>query len=216
MLIWIATSNEGKVREFQLLLNFLTLRFMKEIPTYPSPLETGSSFKENAYIKAHTFKSYLKNKNMLSGKTWVLAEDSGLEVKALNNKPGIYSARFAGTQATDEDNNQHLIQKMQGLTNRQARFVCCIVCFSPKGEEFVFEGSVEGSIVSTEYYHKTTKEHAKWPKNWPRFGYDPVFIPRGQTQSFYELGPDYKNQHSHRYYAVQKLKTLIDKVQKLK
>ncbi len=208
--LWIATSNTSKVKEFKLLMkgnNFskyfsshiknpdikflkkisatnFQLYALKDIQNYKVPKETGSSFKENARIKAFALKN-------LKPKEWILGEDSGLEVPALDNFPGIYSARYAGTKATDEDNLHLLLKNMKHLSDRSrtAFFVSHIVALSPNGKEYSAEGLVKGSISFT-------------PTGKAGFGYDPIFIPKGETKSFAELGMKYKNRFSHRFKAL--------------
>lgn len=216
MELWIATTNKGKVREFNLLLQSFTLRFLKEVPAYQAPEETGSSFQENARIKARSFKYFLdQQRYLLANKKYlVIGEDSGLNVPALAMRPGIYSARYSGKGATDESNVRKLMQEMSRLpkVKRGAYLTSHIVAISWRGKEFSCEGVLEGHIVDT--YNETNSTMSKqesntWPENWPRFGYDPVFIPAGKKKSFFELGLQFKNSCSHRYLAVQKLKQLL-------
>ncbi len=183
--IWIATGNKGKAKEFKFLLKDHQLYFLKDLPDYQGPEETGSSFEENARIKAQALQ---KRKP----KEWVLGEDSGLEVPALNNAPGIYSARYAGLGATDTDNLNLLLKNMKHLTGerRSAAFISHIVALSPEGKNHSIQGKVEGHII----YEPIGSEG---------FGYDPIFIPKGETKSFAQLGVEYKNNYSHRAKAVQ-------------
>ncbi len=185
MTIWIATGNKGKAAEFNLLLKGHQLYFLKDIPGYQAPEETGSSFEENARIKAQALKKQKPQE-------WVLGEDSGLAVPALGNAPGIYSARYAGPDAKEEKNLILLLENMKSFEDeeRVAFFISHIVVFSPLGEEYSVQGKTEGSIACK-------------PKGDKGFGYDPVFIPRGETKSFAQLGVKYKNQFSHRFRAVQ-------------
>ena len=186
MTIWIATRNKEKAKEFKLLLPNYQLHFLKNIKGYKAPEETGSSFEENARIKAQVLKKY-------KPKEWVVGEDSGLVVPALNNDPGIYSARYAGPHATDEENLNLLLKNMKPLKEekRYAFFISHIFAFSPTGKEYSIEGKIEGSIS-----HKPLKGHEG-------FGYDPVFIPKNENQSIAQLGLEYKNRYSHRAQAIQ-------------
>ena len=136
--------------------------------------------------------SKLKHCKNKKPKEWVLGEDSGLEVPALNNAPGIYSARYAGPQATDRDNLNLLLQNMKSFTDekRSAAFISHIIALSPEGKEYSVQSKVEGHIT-----HK--------PIGTDGFGYDPVFIPKEKSKSFAQLGVEYKNNHSHRSKAVQ-------------
>ena len=191
MTIWIATGNDGKADEFTLLLKGYQLFFLRDIPGYQVPEETGSSFEENARIKAQALRKQ-------KPKDWVLGEDSGLEVPALYNAPGIYSARYAGSHATDERNLNLLLENMKAFIDeeRSASFVSHIVAFSPKGKEYSVQGRVKGYIA-----HKPIGDKG--------FGYDPVFIPKGESESLAQLGVEYKNQASHRFHAVQALLSKI-------
>lgn len=163
----------------------LTLRSQKELPTYFSPPETGKTFLENAKIKA-------KSLSAVKPDQWVMAEDSGICAEGLNNQPGIYSARYAGETATDVENTAKLLQmlRIRSPMKREASFFSCIVVRNPSGEEFCFEGKLSGKI--TEAARGNTG-----------FGYDPVFIPEGETKTLAELGDAFKNRISHRAKALQ-------------
>ena len=199
MNLWIATGNKGKISEFKVLLNrelpALQIFTTSDLPTYTSPLENGQSFLENARIKARSLKA-------MKPEAWVMAEDSGLEVLALNQLPGIHSARYAGPKAQDRENIAKLLKMMQirAVANRLAQFVCTMVLLTPENQEFVFTGEMKGEI-------------AKNPTGQLGFGYDPVFIPEGEKQSLAELGPGFKSKRSHRASAtlqmIEKLKTQI-------
>jgi XTP/dITP diphosphohydrolase len=198
MEIWVATGNKGKLQEIQLLLKEipdLVLHSQGEISGFSTRPEDGKTFLENARIKTRTLRS-VKNQH------WVMGEDSGLEVEGMNKLPGIHSARYAGPKASDSENISKLLKMMaiKPMANRNARFVCSLVVFSPNGEEWNFEGEMKGTI-------------AKTPAGNLGFGYDPVFIPEGQTKTLAELGPGFKNQNSHRAQALrqflQKLKSSV-------
>lgn len=198
MELWIGTTNKGKLSEFKLLfdkeLPSLELHTLQELPYYVQPPENGQTFLENARIKAKSLKA------MKPG-VWVMAEDTGLEVEALNNLPGIHTARYAGPKASDSENVAKLLKMLQirSATNRNARFVCVLVAYSPSGEEFVFNGELKGTI-------------SKAPAGQHGFGYDPVFVPTGETKSLAELGHAYKNANSHRAQAT---KSFIEKLKSL-
>lgn len=185
MEIWVATGNKGKTREFELLLKDLPLQLhtQSEISGFTPKPEDGKTFIENARIKAKTLRS-VKNSH------WVFGEDSGLEVEGLGWLPGIHSARYAGPKASDSENVAKLLKMMslRAVSNRNAQFKCALVAFSPNGEEMIFEALMKGQI-------------AQKPSGQMGFGYDPVFIPEGQNQTLAELGPAYKNLHSHRALA---------------
>lgn len=188
MEMWIATGNKGKLGEFQLLLrsvDFLELHHQGELSSFSQPPENGKTFLDNARIKAKALRA-VKNK------AWVLADDSGLEVEGLGGLPGIHSARYAGDRASDAENVAKLLKMMQirNINPRTARFVCSLVVITDVGEEWNFQGELKGKIGMK-------------PQGQMGFGYDPVFIPDGESQTLAELPPGYKNQHSHRAKAVQ-------------
>ena len=193
--LWIGTSNKGKMSEFTLLTTKekpgLALKGLKDLPSYVQPPENGKTFVENARIKAKSLKA------MKSGQ-WVMAEDSGLEVDALGNLPGIHSARYAGPKAQDSENVAKLLKMMQikAVSDRKARFVCTIVAYDPAGNEHIFQRSMPGKIASK-------------PAGLLGFGYDPVFIPDGQEKTLAELGPGFKVQNSHRTQAYKELLSKI-------
>ena len=187
MEIWIATGNKGKLKEFESLMKGiqnLSLHHQGELAGFSPRPEDGKTFEDNARIKTKTLHS-------VRPQFWTLGEDSGIEVTGLGNLPGIHSARYAGPKASDNENNAKLLKMMQirNVTDRSARFFTCLIAISPEGEEHVFTGSLQGKIAPA-------------PKGLHGFGYDPVFIPDGQTQTLAELGPGWKNQHSHRTQAV--------------
>lgn len=193
MELWIATGNKGKLSEYRLLLNEivdLKVHHQGEISSFTPRPEDGKTFLDNARIKAKTLRA-VKND------VWVLGEDAGLEVEGLNNLPGIHSARYAGPKASDSENLAKLLKMMtlKPMQNRNAQFVCTTVVYTPSGEEWVFTGQMKGKIASK-------------PAGLHGFGYDPVFIPEGQTQTLAELGDGFKTQHSHR---AQALKAFLEK-----
>lgn len=193
MEIWIGTTNKGKLSELKMLFEKhvpgIVVKSLSDLPTYVQPPENGQSFLDNARIKARSLKA------MRPG-VWVMAEDSGLEVDVLGKLPGIHSARYAGPKASDSENVAKLLKMVQlkstGSTSRTARFYCSLVAFDPTGTEHVFDGELKGMI-------------AKAPAGQMGFGYDPVFVPDGETKTLAELGPGYKNTHSHRAAAALKL-----------
>lgn len=200
MELWIATTNRGKVLEFEMILEPLVkqglkLKTLADLETYYPPEETGTTFLENARIKARSLKA------MKPG-TWIVAEDSGLAVEGLNGMPGVASARYAGPKASDFENRAKLLKIMglKQLTNRNAAFICQMVVFDPEGTEHLFDGRLEGVIPKAEA-GKTG------------FGYDSVFIPQGQetqpAKTLAELGLAYKNKVSHRARAVEQLQALL-------
>lgn len=188
--IIIATRNKGKVNEF---INFfepygIKVQSLLEIAEQlPDIEETGASFEENATLKAEQIASLLNRP--------VLADDSGLVVDALHGAPGIYSARYAGEEKSDEANNQKLLNNLQGVPQdkRTARFVCVLAIAVPGEETMLYRGVCEGKIT----LH---------PKGTNGFGYDPLFIPHGYQQTMAELDATEKNQISHRSNAMKQLK----------
>lgn len=179
----LATKNQGKLRELWELLAGVSLRprSLKEFPDAPTPEETGATFEENAELKARFYATY-------TGLV-TLADDSGLEVEALGGAPGVYSARYAGEQATDEQRIARLLSEMRdaGVSTRRARFVCAVALFDPRaaGACKIFMGTCEGQIG-----HE--------PRGSNGFGYDPVFVPNGFDQTFAELSGAIKQRISHR------------------
>jgi XTP/dITP diphosphohydrolase len=149
------------------------------------PPETGDSFLENARAKARFARS------RADGGSWVAGEDSGLEVDGLGGRPGIRSARFAGEEATDEKNVRRLLAELADVAGaaRRARYVCELVCVGPEGEEVAARGTLEGAIAIA-------------PRGGGGFGYDPVFVPQGETRTVAELGDAWKAEHSHRARAA--------------
>jgi len=188
--IIIATSNSHKLKEIKsILLDFpIEIKSMDEIGLGGLEIvEDGSTFEENAIIKAKT----------VMDKTGFpcIADDSGLEVDAINKAPGIYSARFAGEKATDEKNNEKLLDLLGDIPekDRTARFVCAIALVFPEGNNIVTRGTCEGIIGFTQ-------------KGKGGFGYDPLFIVPSLNMTFGEIDPNVKNKISHRANALEKLK----------
>ena len=182
----IATHNAGKFREFVALLASLPLRLrgLGEFPEVPSVDETGATFAENAALKA---RAYARQTGLCA-----LADDSGLEVDALGGAPGVYSARYAGPEASDAQRMARLLDELAQTNDRErrARFVCVIALAAPQIEGVnLFTGQCEGRIA-----------HA--PRGTGGFGYDPIFIPEGYAQTFAELPPEIKGSISHRARAL--------------
>lgn len=191
--LWVATTNTGKLNEFKSLLadRPVVIHSPAELSVYSAPKETGTTFVENARIKARAVKA-------LRPGTWVVADDSGLEVDGLGKLPGVHSARYAGERASDAENNGKVLRMLQirSPLKREARFVCVFVVYDPKGVEHVIEATVEGKIA----------ERAAGKAG---FGYDAIFIPQGETKTFGELGLAFKNKISHRAQAIRKLAELF-------
>ncbi len=190
MEITIATGNAGKVREFKRMLEPLgyTVFSLKERNITADAEETGDTFAENALIKARDVWQKLHSA--------VIADDSGLCVDALNGSPGIYSARYAGENATDEDRNRKLLGELEGVTDRSAHFTCAIAYIDADGKERVFEGICPGEIGLA-------------PAGNDGFGYDPLFFVNGR--SFAELSAEEKDEISHRGRANRMLEEYLKK-----
>ena len=188
----LASGNKGKLAEFQRLLDGLDVQIhsMKEYPEIGEIVEDGSTFAENALIKARAVCK-------ATGKP-AMADDSGLAVDALNGEPGIYSARFAGEQRSDADNNAKVLQLMETVADadRTARFFCVIAIVLPDGREYTVEGTCEGTIL-----HALRGEGG--------FGYDPLFYVESMNKTFAELTMEEKNRISHRGHANRKAVEII-------
>lgn len=181
--IIFATENQNKVKEIQQLVpENIIIRSLKDID-FPYELqETGDSLEENAIEKAQLV---WENSNKMC-----FADDTGLEIDALNGEPGVYSARYAGPQRSDEDNMNKVLSQLKGVDQRNARFRT-VIAFQQEGELKTFEGTCEGQIG----YEK---------KGTHGFGYDPIFIPKGLNKTMAELTLDEKNKISHRAIAIRK------------
>lgn len=187
----IATGNANKMREIREIFSDLHLEIvsMKEAGAEADPEETGTTFEENSLIKARAVKAALVEKG--EGNTLVLADDSGLEIDALNKAPGVLSARFMGHDTSYDVKNAALLEKLEGVPEekRTARFVCAISCILSDGTELVERGTMEGKIG-----HEIAGENG--------FGYDPIFIPDGYSVSSAVISPEEKNAISHRGKAL--------------
>lgn len=188
--IIVATNNPGKIREIREIGKNIPVLFKSIKDIWPEPVnipETGSTFEENAAIKAEW---------VFSRKgTWTLADDSGLEVDLLNGEPGVYSSRYAGDAQDNQENTRKLLEKLRGtsLQERTACFRCVMVLKGPDFAELVVSGICRGAVAFE-------------PRGRQGFGYDPVFIPQGYTKTFAEMEPVLKNGISHRGKALQALK----------
>ena len=188
----LATGNKGKVKEFSNLLEgvFGKIISLSDLGSPPEVIEDGLTFRDNALKKAREIAQY-------SGKL-TLADDSGLEVDALNGQPGVYSARYSGQGATDKTNIDKVLAELGDNPNRKARFVCVLALVDPNGEELVVEGFCEGVILDE-------------PRGEGGFGYDPVFYLPDRRKTMAELEPELKNTISHRANALKKLKTELER-----
>lgn len=185
----LASNNPKKIHEIQEIMgNHFYIRLLSEFLKDGEIAETGKTLEENSEIKAKYLFEMLKMP--------CIADDSGLEVYALDNEPGVYSARYAGEEKDDKKNIEKLLLKMIGVRDRKARFRTVITFIDFSGI-FQFEGIIEGKII-----------HELRGKNG--FGYDPIFVPNGHMQTFAEMETSQKNQLSHRFFALQKLKAFVD------
>ena len=189
----VATGNRKKLKEIKTILSGtpFRIRCLADFPEIPEPSEDGKNFAANAVFKAKYY----------SGKMgrMVLAEDSGLEVKALGGKPGVYSARFAGPKKKDADNIAAVLKLMKKIpmSKRQASFTSVVCLATPENKIFLFEGKREG-IISLK------------PAGKNGFGYDPIFFLPEPKKTFAELSPRQKNALSHRRIALEKVQKFLN------
>jgi XTP/dITP diphosphohydrolase len=193
----IGSNNVHKIREYKSILHSLLpnidLLSLLDFPEYEAPEEIGSTFKENAIAKAVDVAKKIK--------CWVISDDSGLVVPALNGRPGVYSARFAGKNATDADNRKKLLNEMENLfdNDRNAYFECCIALASENGLKTCTCATCEGKIETEE-------------RGGEGFGYDPIFIKHDYNKTFAELSESIKNKISHRRKAIDKLLPILESI----
>ena len=195
MKLVLATRNQGKVRELTDMLygeassqQSIEVISLENYPDAPEVIEDGKTYTENAVKKASVIAEYTSR--------LTLADDAGLEVDALGGAPGIHSKRWAGEDATDEIRIAKLLQALEGVTNRRARFIAAIAVVHPNSKPEVVLGVCEGHIR-----HDPVGESG--------FGYDPVFVPDGYDQTFAELGEEIKNRISHRAKALEQAIALL-------
>ncbi len=194
----LASKNKGKLREIKRLLpQGIEVLLLSDFGDIPSAEETGQTFLENAYQKASFYSSLLKLP--------VISEDSGLCVEALGGEPGVFSARFAGQNASDEENVKKLISKLRklGLSSSPAEFVSFAFLAFPDGKGLWSEGRLKGKVITE-------------PRGKGGFGYDPIFIPEGFSKTLAELSVEQKNRISHRGKAFERLSGIISKIFSLK
>lgn len=191
----LATNNKNKLRELAAMLSDLHMEVVGigEFAGAPDVEETGDTFAENAVLKA---KAAAEHAGL-----WAMADDSGLEVDALDGQPGVYSARFAGPNATDADNNEKLLALLHDVPDerRTARFRCTIALVSPDGAVFIDEGTCEGII-------------AREPRGDGGFGYDPLFVVPELGKTFAELPAEEKDRISHRARALAKARQRLTEI----
>lgn len=187
-----ATNNLHKLNEVSAILkDKIELLSLSDIDCHTDIPETSDTLEGNALLKAQfIYKNYGLN---------CFADDTGLEVKALNGKPGVYSARYAGDNHNSEANMFKLLHDMEGIENRQAQFRTVISLILDESE-YQFEGIIKGSIIAEK-------------RGLSGFGYDPIFVPEGYSETFAELGDEIKNKISHRAQAVNKLCKFLFSIQ---
>ena len=189
----LATDNQHKSREFRELLGReFKVSDLRSFPEIAMPEETGRTFEENAVLKAIAAST---NRQSL-----VIADDSGLEVDALGGAPGIYSARYAGENASDRNNVDKLLGELRDRNEKWPARFRCVIALARNGRLLgTFEGSVEGEVVDL-------------PRGTNGFGYDPVFQPKGFEQTFAEMAAELKNKISHRAKAIAALCEALRKI----
>jgi len=186
-----ATNNEHKLAEVREIIgNSFQALSLKDIGCFDDIPETADTLEGNALLKAR----YVKQKYGYD----CFADDTGLEIAALHNAPGVYSARYAGDAKDAKANMAKVLRELHNQTNRAARFRT-VIAFINGEKEYLIEGIIEGTII----------DEARGDAG---FGYDPIFVPRGHTVTFAELGEEVKNTISHRAEAIKKLKQLIDEL----
>lgn len=189
MKLVIASQNMHKIREFRSMLRGnpkLDLFSLIDFPDYTPPPETGTTFEENAILKAIDAAKALDE--------WVIADDSGLVIPALGGAPGVFTARYAGENATDKDNRKKLLEEMRNLSEeeRDGYYECCLALASPEGLVKSASARCEGTIVEKE-------------RGGQGFGYDPLFKKHDYNKTFAELEEEVKNRISHRRKALDKI-----------
>jgi len=183
-----ATNNKNKLKEVQAMLTNFQIVSLADINCFDDIPETADTLEGNAIIKAN----YITEKYGLN----CFADDTGLEVEALNNQPGVYSARFAGIENDSEKNIQKLLKELGNNTNRKAQFKTAIT-LNINGKQYIFDGICKGTILKEKHGEKG-------------FGYDSIFMPSGFKKSFAEMNINEKGTISHRGKAVKKLVTFLN------
>ncbi|EIL3010612.1 XTP/dITP diphosphatase [Staphylococcus pseudintermedius] len=187
--IVIASSNQGKINDFKVIFSEDNVIGINEMIEDFDVEETGTTFEENARLKSEAATKLLN--------ATVIADDSGLEVAALNGEPGVYSARYAGVQKSDEANIEKVLKGLENEENRAARFVCVISMTTATGETTTFKGTVEGEITLSQIGENG-------------FGYDPIFLIPERQKTMAQLTAEEKSEISHRRKAIDQLKAYIE------
>ncbi|EIX2762145.1 XTP/dITP diphosphatase [Staphylococcus pseudintermedius] len=187
--IVIASSNQGKINDFKVIFSEDNVIGINEMIEDFDVEETGTTFEENARLKSEAAAKLLN--------ATVIADDSGLEVAALNGEPGVYSARYAGVQKSDEANIEKVLKGLENEENRAARFVCVISMTTATGGTTTFKGTVEGEITLSQIGENG-------------FGYDPIFLIPERQKTMAQLTAEEKSEISHRRKAIDQLKAYIE------
>lgn len=195
----LATHNKHKIKEIADAINDPRIKIssLLDHPAVVLPPETGTTFVQNSAVKARSVYDHLASIGA-SGKAWILADDSGLCVDALNGEPGVYSSRYSGEPVDYKRNNRKLVKALAGvpMEKRGAHFICSMVLISPDGKEFEIEGRMDGSIIEQE-------------KGSEGFGYDPVFYLPEYKATAAEIPLSEKNKISHRGRACKKVLEIL-------
>ncbi len=187
--IVLASDNKHKISEFREILSNYNILSLKDIGFDKDIEETGTTFRENALIKAKEVKEYLKS---IHRRYLVIADDSGLVVDSLNGEPGIYSARYAGEHGNSKANRDKLVDKLKDKEDKIAYFLCCIVVYKNDKDYKFYEGKTYGTIIDEE-------------RGKTDFGYDCIFLSKDLNKTFGEATNEEKNSVSHRGRALEKL-----------
>ena len=183
--VLIGTNNKGKVKEYKFFLsNYFHVLTPSDIGINFDVAETGSTYEENSLLKLE----FLRRKDLNMA---ILCDDSGLEIESLNNEPGVFSARYAGEDCSDQDNIDKVLRNLNGKKDRKAKFICVVSFFWDKFSSFprIFRGECHGSILENQSGNSG-------------FGYDPIFYYENLSKTFANLSEDEKNKISHRAMAM--------------
>ena len=186
--VLIGTNNKGKVKEYKFFLsNYFHVLTPTDIGINFDVAETGSTYEENSLLKLE----FLRRKDLNIA---ILCDDSGLEIESLNNEPGVFSARYAGEDCSDQDNIDKVLRNLNGKKDRKAKFICVVSFFWDKFSSFprIFRGECHGSILENQSGNSG-------------FGYDPIFYYENLSKTFANLSEDEKNKISHRAMAMKEL-----------
>lgn len=191
MKLVFATNNPHKIDEVKNIVgDCLELLTLNDIGCHIDIPETADTLEGNASMKSHYIYQHFQ--------VDCFADDTGLEIEALNQAPGVYSARYAGSERSSEANMLKVLHELEGVSNRKARFRT-VISLIIDGKEHLFEGVINGKIAEGKHGNSG-------------FGYDPIFIPEGYTETFAELGKDIKSQISHRAKAIHKLSNFLNQL----